>query len=248
MPPLLREIVGGIPISCLLHRKAAQTLFQKQPVWAGSWDGRVAFFSGPCNDSAGPPQSSGLTTWRLSCKSERARSPLAWANSWRGRGPARKPGALIRKMPDEQPVGTARNSKLWTLILWRYQHRICHCELRLGSDWTLTLVLWVRLQALEERASTAEEALEASKSGHTELRASFEAVSKEVAEVKQRARALLEDKDAQLQAARVNLSESTLQKSLLPQLCVLASTMMVQSVMLQTGFEDSCLGDVNRER
>ena len=56
---------------------------------------------------------------------------------------------------------------------------------------------------MEERAARAEEALESREAAAAEARATCEAAGKELAEVKQRARALLEEKDAQLQAARV---------------------------------------------
>ena len=59
------------------------------------------------------------------------------------------------------------------------------------------------MQAAEGRAAKAEEALESRVAAAAEARAACEAAAKELAEVKQRARALLEEKDAQLQAARV---------------------------------------------
>jgi len=59
------------------------------------------------------------------------------------------------------------------------------------------------LQGLQERLTEAEEALQSSIQTAKEMEEAFQQASKEVGEVKQRARALLEEKDAQLQAARV---------------------------------------------
>jgi hypothetical protein len=61
-----------------------------------------------------------------------------------------------------------------------------------------------RSQGLQERLAEAEEALESSSRAAREMEDAYQAASKEVAEVKQRARALLEEKDAQLQAAKVS--------------------------------------------
>ena len=67
----------------------------------------------------------------------------------------------------------------------------------------IVYLLLHRLASLEERATKAEEAAEHSQAQAAEAQAAFEAASKEVAEVRERARALLEEKDAQLQNARV---------------------------------------------
>ena len=61
-----------------------------------------------------------------------------------------------------------------------------------------------RCRDLEERALSAERALEVAKAQANELDTACQAATKEIGEVKQRARALLEEKDAQLQAARVS--------------------------------------------
>ena len=57
---------------------------------------------------------------------------------------------------------------------------------------------------MEERLLDLEKALEASTEQASRTEAAYQAATKEVGEVKQRARALLEEKDTQLQAARVS--------------------------------------------
>ena len=57
---------------------------------------------------------------------------------------------------------------------------------------------------MEVRLLELEKALESSADRTSDLEAAYQAATKEVAEVKQRARALLEEKDTQLQAARVS--------------------------------------------
>jgi hypothetical protein len=63
-----------------------------------------------------------------------------------------------------------------------------------------------RSQGLQERLTEAELALDSSSRLAKEMEEAYQLATKEVTEVKQRARALLEEKDAQLQAARVSPS------------------------------------------
>ena len=57
---------------------------------------------------------------------------------------------------------------------------------------------------MEERLLDLEKALEASAEQASRMETAYQAATKEIGEVKQRARALLEEKDTQLQAARVS--------------------------------------------